>query len=478
MLNERQYPRHSPGVDLSLTRNGSQSNGDTPNAPISLSVRDANKINSLSVSAIDLQSNEIAKGLKSMSPGLKSVSPGLKSLSPGLKSVSPGLKSVSPGLKSMSPGLKSVSPGLNAMNAQLNALSAGLNMMNQGLNPALAGINPGLTITPGLKSISPGLKAMSPGISTSPGLLEKPHGSPKNTKRANIRVDSFLERLNPTERLHSAQSAALAQMGLLGMEKLPSALEKLPITVEKVMSTDKSHGNEKFPTGLPIHPALLLHHDKVAAELLQEKVSGLLQEKLGSIYQQHEKQGMNPFPQVDDRLLIEKLSMVPPVEKTQPTDASKLDSMLFNLNQSELKSTQHSSSHDENSNSSSAPPNIPVTREDDFSSAYSNDDSLDNSGKSRRKRKPSKTVRVAKEDKISESAQAAVLETIPEVAPPQRQELPAVTGDSTKADTDSVETQNSLAPVEAPVTVEDRLPTNENLGEILEGKIILFLFVF
>lgn len=79
MLSERPFPRHSPGVDLSVTRNGSQ-NGDIPAAPISLSVRDTNKINSLAASALEIQGNE----LKSLSPGLKSSSPGLKSASPSL----------------------------------------------------------------------------------------------------------------------------------------------------------------------------------------------------------------------------------------------------------------------------------------------------------------------------------------------------------------------------------------------------------
>ncbi|GLV32951.1 hypothetical protein CBL_08987 [Carabus blaptoides fortunei] len=49
---ERPYARHSPGVDLTLTRNGSSSqNGDLPQTPISLSVRDTKQINSLPVGA-------------------------------------------------------------------------------------------------------------------------------------------------------------------------------------------------------------------------------------------------------------------------------------------------------------------------------------------------------------------------------------------------------------------------------------------
>lgn len=73
MLSERQFPSLAPGVDLSLTRNGNQ-NGDLI-TPISLSVRDTNKINSLPASAIDIQPIEA----KPTSPALKPpISPGLE----------------------------------------------------------------------------------------------------------------------------------------------------------------------------------------------------------------------------------------------------------------------------------------------------------------------------------------------------------------------------------------------------------------
>lgn len=88
MLSERSYPRS--GVDLTLTRNGSQ-NGDLPTTPISLSVRDTNKINSLPASALEIQAVELKTPvMKSLSPGLKSTSPGIKPLSPAI-STSPGL---------------------------------------------------------------------------------------------------------------------------------------------------------------------------------------------------------------------------------------------------------------------------------------------------------------------------------------------------------------------------------------------------
>lgn len=78
MLSERQYPRHAPGVDLSVTRNGSQ-NGEIT-SPLSLSVRDTNKINSLPVSALDIQAVDTPMGtIKPVSPSVKALSPGLSS---------------------------------------------------------------------------------------------------------------------------------------------------------------------------------------------------------------------------------------------------------------------------------------------------------------------------------------------------------------------------------------------------------------
>lgn len=72
----------APGVDLTLTRNGGQ-NGEAPPTPISLSVRDANKINSLPASVLDMHATAVEL-TKCTSPGLKAASPGLKSVSPGL----------------------------------------------------------------------------------------------------------------------------------------------------------------------------------------------------------------------------------------------------------------------------------------------------------------------------------------------------------------------------------------------------------
>lgn len=76
---ERPFPRHSPGVDLSLTRNGSQ-NGDLPQTPISLSVRDAKQINSLPVGAA-LDGDRAVELTKGPSPGLaQDCQPNLKGM--------------------------------------------------------------------------------------------------------------------------------------------------------------------------------------------------------------------------------------------------------------------------------------------------------------------------------------------------------------------------------------------------------------
>lgn len=71
LVSERPYSRHSPGVDLTLTRNGSQ-NGDIPQTPISLSVRDTKQINSLALGAA-LDGDRAVELTKGPSPGLTSL---------------------------------------------------------------------------------------------------------------------------------------------------------------------------------------------------------------------------------------------------------------------------------------------------------------------------------------------------------------------------------------------------------------------
>lgn len=88
LKNDPVFPRDC--VDLSLTRNGNQ-NGELPTTPISLSVRDTNKINSLPASVLDIQAVELTK---CTSPNPKPASPVLKYVSPVVKSASPGLKPV------------------------------------------------------------------------------------------------------------------------------------------------------------------------------------------------------------------------------------------------------------------------------------------------------------------------------------------------------------------------------------------------
>lgn len=75
---ERPYPRHSPGVDLTLTRNGNQ-NGDLPQTPISLSVRDAKQINSLPPSALEGPDRAVEL-TKVASPGLQESQPSPKNI--------------------------------------------------------------------------------------------------------------------------------------------------------------------------------------------------------------------------------------------------------------------------------------------------------------------------------------------------------------------------------------------------------------
>ncbi|KAJ8938774.1 hypothetical protein NQ318_009129 [Aromia moschata] len=58
LKNDPLFPRDC--VDLSLARNGNQ-NGELPTTPISLSVRDTNKINSLPASVLDIQAVELTK---------------------------------------------------------------------------------------------------------------------------------------------------------------------------------------------------------------------------------------------------------------------------------------------------------------------------------------------------------------------------------------------------------------------------------
>ncbi|XP_023016350.2 uncharacterized protein isoform X1 [Leptinotarsa decemlineata] len=353
--NDTSFPRDC--VDLSLTRNGNQ-NGEVAPIPISLSVRDTNKINSLPPSALEIQAVELIKstspntkpaspglvsaspnlrtatlGMKSSSPAPKSASPGLMSASPGLKSASPGLKSSSPGLMSASTGLKSASPvpksaspGLiSATSSLISTTTSGLTSVPSGMVPSITGMLPlssnlistsrsmlpasqGLAlVSPALKasgpvpkSISPGLKPASPGIK--PVVNQNlPYSTTveviKTQKRSNIRVDSILERLNPC------------------LEKNVHVLE---------------HKQEESISKLPVEKP----EEKV--EITEKPVSVIV----------------------------------------QPT-----------------------SSFDDNSNSSSIL-NVPTStniRDEDTVSSYSNEDSLD-SNKSRRKRKPNKTIRVSKDE--------------------------------------------------------------------------------
>lgn len=310
LKNESLFPKDC--VDLSLARNGNQ-NGDLSSTPISLSVRDANKINSLPPSALDIQAVELTK---CTSPLIKPASPGLMSASPSLKSVSPSLKSSSPGLISAGSGLMGASSGL------IPGLSTSPGL--KGSRAHSPGLKSGGSISPGLKSASPGLKCDSPGSKSENFGLMMGHnvGMPMlplhqyptfevlnaQQKRANVRVDSILERLNPqpSEKSTVVQEHKSEEL----MEKPPQFLTDSVSTVEK-------------------------------------PVSVIVQPPGGSC--------------------------------------------------------------DENSNSNSIS-NIPITAKDeDTVSSNSNDDSLD-SNKSRRKRKPCKTIRVSKDEDRLEDKLAVICE--------------------------------------------------------------------
>lgn len=150
-------------------------NGEHASTPaaISLSVRDASKINSLPPGMLDIQAMELTK---CASPNLKSA------ISPGSIRAS----SISPGVKD---SLKcAVSPG----SIQATSASVGLKSSSPSLLIAAA-----KSLSPGRKSLSPG-PVSSPGLSIALGLSAAPLGETnKNQKRSNIRVDSILERLNP-----------------------------------------------------------------------------------------------------------------------------------------------------------------------------------------------------------------------------------------------------------------------------------------
>lgn len=115
MISERPYPRHSPGVDLSLQRNGSQ-NGELPTTPLSLSVRDANKINSLP----EMQAVELTK---SLSPKTVLKSSRVSSVSPTVKGpVSPG-SSTSPNLYEKQDSPKTIKRSTKRMDSIIERLN-------------------------------------------------------------------------------------------------------------------------------------------------------------------------------------------------------------------------------------------------------------------------------------------------------------------------------------------------------------------
>lgn len=179
--------------------------------------------------------------------------------------------------------------------------------------------------------------------------------------------------------------------------------------------------------------------------------------------------------------ILEKLNQEKTVEAASEPDKPT---------QSVIVQAASTSSHDENSNSSSIL-NVPTpnaTREDDAVSPYSNEDSVDNS-KSRRKRKPSKTVRVSKEEEKKVEEKDCATEVVvekeserrrsssePPVSPTQGHKARRKTSSESETIANiAAMVQESLAPKET--TVEEKkeevrpvsvsvIKTKENLQEL------------
>lgn len=98
------------------------------------------------------------------------------------------------------------------------------------------------------------------------------------------------------------------------------------------------------------------------------------------------------------------------VYQDKSTESNKWPQQQQQQQQQQSVIVQASSSHDENSNSSSI---LNVPRDEEVLSPYSNEDSLD-SNKSRRKRKPSRTMRVPKEGEKALESDAREQQLLPE----------------------------------------------------------------
>lgn len=246
------------------------------------------------------------------------------------------------------------------------------------------------SLSPGLKSSSPGLglaKPMSPGIAS--GILDKA-ASPKNTKRANIRVDSILERLNPnlektvmeTEKntQHDADRAVAVPVKPVSLQELVGKKEMGDDDGTK-QSTKNHDGKSRKEK---------IHEEK----LKSDEKSGKKNAEEGNL-KDVSLQGAKP-QEDKSKAHAEECNF----RKSHGFGASLQDGNYLS-NEEERKSEaqnegekQRISASLEDSNSNTG------TREEDVLSAYSNEDSLDGN-KSRRKRKPTKTVRVSKDEGIA-----------------------------------------------------------------------------
>lgn len=425
LKNDALFPKDC--VDLSLTRNGNQ-NGELSSSPISLSVRDANKINSLPASLLDIQAVELTK---CNSPLIKPASPGLMSAAPTLKSVSPGLKSASPGLMSATAGLMSTTAGL--ISAGQNLLSGlpsntTFNKVSRSHSPSIKGTG---TISPGLKSASPGLKCdspvvtkpesnfalmkpMSPSINTSSSVLPQypPPFEPLNAqqKRANVRVDSILERLNPQQQQqHHQDKSSTATVNtapvLPDYNRFEETNEKLSLSQSHFMtdSTGVGGGGSGGTT---------------AVSALEKPVSVIV----------------------------------------QPSGGVSCD-------------------ENSNSNSNNSISNLPTRDDDTISSSNSNEDSLDGgNNKSRRKRKPCKTIRVSKdddklEDKLSvicEGAGAGTTDSLLAKVSPSPTKKPQKPAMLLQQEKDSISIVGEMLGVES--KIPERRRSSDDLEDLIPAK--------
>lgn len=392
LKNESLFPKDC--VDLRLTRNGNQ-NGELPSTPISLSVRDANKINSLPPSALDIQARELTK---CNSPLMKPTSPVLLSTSPGLMSINPGIMSGNPALMSANPGLMSASTGLLAASSGLVSATSAL-----------------LSTSSGLKSVSPGLKAPSPSLKVG-NVGHHSSSNLKGTSRSNSPGFKGCDSMGPVLKNDSTVPKPDSYLNLtkpmspnIGTPLLP-LLQTPPI---EALKSQQKRAN-------------------VRVDSILERLNPQQPEKPANIQELKSDEFILEKPQnfIADSVLTDKLVSV----IVQPPGGSC----------------------DENSNSNS----ICNVRDEDTVSSNSNEDSLDGN-KSRRKRKPCKTIRVSKDEDKLEDKLSAICEGSRES---QKEALPS----GTQMEKDPITIVGKMLEEES--KIPERRRSSDDLEELLPAK--------